>query len=292
MNRKFNLNTLFSKRKNRIWALCLAISSFLAVAIADFTNGGFEAGNLTGWTVTSYLNNSGVSVATPAESTGRSDLNLTLGGSNYTTVVSGSGPETQTDPALGSGASFRYPLFGTNAARVNYTTSNSTNANGLAQQMTITTADIDPADGKPHVRLAVAPVIESAPHDPQDQPYYFVGVRNITDGTTLFTTYKYSNQPGVPWKTSGSHQYTDWQLIDVAPGPGQLDVGDVVEVEVIASRCNPTGHDGWVYVDGVGAFIPGLTVGARDLLLLTTILTLITPISTKMDLLMQSQTLP
>jgi len=87
-----------------------------------------------------------------------------------------------------------------------------------------------------------------------------VGVRNITDGTTLFTTSKYSNQPGVPWKTSGSHQYTDWQLIDVAPGPGQLDVGDVVEVEVIASRCQPTGHDGWVYVDGVGSFIPGLTV--------------------------------
>jgi uncharacterized repeat protein (TIGR01451 family) len=36
----------------------------------------------------------------------------------------------------------------------------------------------------------------------------------------------------------------------------------VVEVEVIASRCQPAGHDGYVYVDGVGSFIPGLTVVA------------------------------
>ena len=48
----------------------------------------------------------------------------------------------------------------------------------------------------------------------------------------------------------------------MSPGAGALDVGDVVEVEIIASRCQPTGHDGYVYVDGVGSFIPGLTVVA------------------------------
>jgi len=112
MKRKFNLNYLFSTRKNRIWALCPAIASFLAIAITDFTNGGFEAGNLSGWTVSTYLNSSGVTVASPAESTGRGDLILNSGGSNFTTVVSGSGPETQADPSLGSGATFRYPLFG------------------------------------------------------------------------------------------------------------------------------------------------------------------------------------
>jgi uncharacterized repeat protein (TIGR01451 family) len=262
MKMEFNFFSLLSKKNTRLWALGISLSTFLAIAIADFTNGGFEAGNLTGWTTSTYLNNTGVTVASPVENTQRSALNLSTGGTNYTSVVTGSGPESLTDAQVGSGGTLRIPLFGNSAARVNYTLTNSRNANGLTQQMTVTTADIDPADNKPHVRLVVAPVVEKATHTAAEQPYYFVRVRNISKGTTLFSTFKYSNQPGVPWKDSpsGLHQYTDWQLIDVSPGPGALDVGDVVEVEIIASRCQPTGHDGYVYVDGVGSFIPGLTV--------------------------------
>src|SRR5262245_32689220 len=100
-------------------------------------------------------------------------------------------------------------------------------------------------------------------HVPSQQPYYFVNVRNVTQNTTIFHSYKYANQGGVPWKTGiGAYIYTDWQLVDVAPGAGALDVGDVVEVEILASRCAPSGHAGYVYVDGVGSFLPGLNVVA------------------------------
>jgi hypothetical protein len=180
MKRNFQFRSFFSKKNNRIWALTFALSTFLAIAIADFANGGFEAGNLTGWTTSTYLNSTGVTVATPVENTQRSALNLSSGGTNYTSVVTGSGPETLTDVKVGSGGTLRIPLFGNSAARVNYTFTNSTNANGLAQQMTVTTADIDPSDNKPHIRLVVAPVVEKATHTAAEQPYYFVRVRNIT----------------------------------------------------------------------------------------------------------------
>jgi hypothetical protein len=211
MASKIKLLEKLRAKKKTLYAITIALYSFLAIAIADFTNGGFESGNLTGWTVTTYLNNTGATVASPVENTQKSALNLSSGGTNYTSVVTGSGPESLTDNQVGSGGTLRIPLFGNSAARVNYTLSSSKNANGLTQQMTVTTADIDPSDNKPHVRLVVAPVVEKAPHGASQQPYYFVRVRNITKGTTLFSTFKYSNQPGVPWKDSpsGLHQYTD-----------------------------------------------------------------------------------
>ena len=241
-------------------ALAFAVCGIGVVAVADFVDGGFESGSLGNWTVTTY--HRGINTfASPVEDTLRDGLVLNAGGTNQTSVVTGTANESEVD----SNAPLRYPLYGTKSARVNYQGSQ-TNTNSLKQTITITTADVDTFDDKPHVRFAVAPVLQDGTHDPTEQPYYFVNVRNLTKGTTLFHSFKYANQPGVPWKAGeqdGNWVYTEWQLVDVSPGAGLLDVSDSVEVEVIAARCQQGAHAGYVYVDGFGAFLPGLNVVAK-----------------------------
>lgn len=69
------------------------------VALANFSNGGFESGDLTGWTVTAYNHNNVGNIASPPEDTLRADLGLTSAGSptSETYVVSGSQAEWEFD---------------------------------------------------------------------------------------------------------------------------------------------------------------------------------------------------
>jgi len=226
---------------------------------AAFVNGSFESGTQgvapPNWTVSSYAN---PGVTFPP--TSRANLNLSSGGSRATvTLVSANGVESEHDTSLGAGSTLRWPKYGTSVALVNNTTAGAV-ANGMLQAMTLTTGDIDPVDGKPHVRFTVAPVLENPGHAPAQQPYYFVQLRNVTKSTVLYQDYNASAQPGIPWKVVGTINYTDWQLVDIAPGEAAMGVGDQIELEVIASRCSPSGHFGRVYVDGVGSSIPGLFV--------------------------------
>ncbi|MFO0582978.1 MAG: Ig-like domain-containing protein [Anaeromyxobacter sp.] len=223
---------------------------------AVWVNGDFEMGDLTGWTVNTYRN-VGLSTSTPATF---SQLALTTGGSVLTSVKTGAS-ETVIPAGLSAGATLRIPRFGTRVAVVNEQGSGN-NANAIRQQMTVSTADVDPSDGKPHLRFAVAPVLENPSHAATQQPYFYVELNNVTRGTQLFHTFNFSNQAGVPWKTDPSTGvlYTDWQSIDISPGPSALAIGDVVEVVVVAAGCSQGGHFGHVYVDGLGPVLPGLAV--------------------------------
>lgn len=153
------------------------------------------------------------------------------------------------------------PFQGSYSARIN-ARGNNNRASGIQQSAQIALADVDPVDGKVHLRMVVAPVIQDGGHSPEQQAYFYVEVRNVTKGTRLFYTFNFAAQPGVPWQTLGGYQYTGWQAIDVAPGSGLLDVGDTVEVEVIAAGCSQGGHSGEVYVDSIGPFFAGLLVSA------------------------------
>jgi uncharacterized repeat protein (TIGR01451 family)/uncharacterized repeat protein (TIGR02543 family) len=227
--------------------------------VASFTNGDFDTGTLAGWTVATNRNTAGVNIP-PATIT---DLKLAAGGTNRTSAVTGS-PGTVLPYGLSAGASLRVPRYGNGAAVVNQGGA-SNNVNQLSQTMTITNADVDPADNKVHVRFALAPVLNSGGHAASEQPYFWVQLKNVTTGGMLYQTFNYTNQPGQPWKTDPANAsvfYTDWQLFDISPGAAKLAVGDQVEMRVIAGGCQWGGHWGEIYVDAFGVSIPGLLVSA------------------------------
>ncbi|HYD42820.1 MAG TPA: Ig-like domain repeat protein, partial [Anaeromyxobacter sp.] len=236
-----------------------------------FANGDFESDAIgvtppTGWTVQTYVNSTGVSGTTSAPPASFSALRLTGPGAGLveTFVVGGAGVP---DPDLGAAQAFRFPAYGVRAARVNYkdATDNGRNRNSnlLRQAMTVGLADVDPTDGLIHVRFAVAPVVENPAHSFSQQPYYFVELLNLTRGTKLYGAFNVAGQAGVPWKTTTSvvtgraTQWLDWQLVDIAPGSAALAVGDQVQLTVLAAGCSLGGHFARVYVDGIGATIPG-----------------------------------
>ena len=240
---------------------------------AVFVNGDFEGDAVgttppTGWTLQNYLNSSGVSGTSAAPPSSFAALNLSgLGTAVNETYVVGGTTYGQTDPDLGPGQPFRYPLYGTRAARVNYkdatTYGKNKNANVLKQTMNIGPADVDPGDGLVHIRFAIAPVLENPSHAWNQQPFYYVELKNLTRGTTLYSGFNVAGQAGVPWRTTTSvatgnaTQWLDWQLIDMAPGDAALGSGDQVQLTVVGSGCSLGGHFGRVYVDGLGSVIPG-----------------------------------
>jgi len=236
-----------------------------------FVNGGFEdnGGSLTGWTITRYANTAGLTVYPP---TTVPDLALAACGApstgnnpecvNRTDAEVNAVPESQQMAGLSGLVSPRWPKFGTSTAVVNKQGLHQ-NVNSLKQRYTTTSADVDANDGKIHARFALSPQLQNPSHIDRQQPYFYVALRNLTKGTTLYQTFNYSNQPGIPWQTTADAVpvlYTDWQLFDIAPGNAALMIGDTVELEVIAAGCQPNGHWGQVYVDGFGAQLPGLSI--------------------------------
>jgi MYXO-CTERM domain-containing protein len=239
------------------------------VSSAQFTNGGFETpanppANTpppAPWTTATHLNATGITIQTPQTIAG---LNWSTGGAGKTYILhSATGPMTQTDPDLGATASLRWPRYGNQCAIVNQH-GNGRNVNVLSQTMTIGAGDVDPSDGQIHIRFVVAPVLQNPAHTAAQQPYYMVVVTDTTKGSTLYTDFNLSGA-GIPWKTinggtANEIDYTDWQLVDIAPGASGIAMGDSVELQIIASGCQPSAHWGEIYVDGVGATVPGLSV--------------------------------
>lgn len=225
-------------------------------AQADFVNGGFEVGNLSGWTVGTNIN-TGITTFPP---TTIANLGLRNGGTNLTFVRSGA-TGSQIPAGLTAAESLRFPRFGNNNAVVNEL-GNIRNSNNIVQTMTPTTADVDATDGNIHVRFAFAPVLQNPGHTDTEQPYFFFELRNTTKNLVLYSAFHFSGQPGMPWKQDATKwiQYTNWQLFDVAPGQTGIAIGDTLRMEVVASGCSRGAHWGEIYVDGFGAFLPGLTI--------------------------------
>ena len=62
--------------------------------------------------------------------------------------------------------------------------------------------------------------------------------------------------------TGDTTQWLDWRLVDITSASSALAVGDQVQLTVVASGCSLGGHFGRIYVDGIGATIPGPFVTA------------------------------
>ena len=230
-----------------------------------FANGSFETGTSgvapPSWTVSTYLNAVGLTVTTPQTLSG---LNLATGGVARTTIKnSASGMLSQPDVDLGLAASLRWPRYGNQAVIVNEH-GNNKNVNILSQTVIVASGDIDPADNKIHIRFVFAPILQNPQHAAAQQPYYFILVTNVTQGTVLYQDFNLSGST-VLWKSintglANELDYTDWQLVDVAPADSALKVGDQVQLQIVAAGCQPSAHFGEVWVDGVGVTVPGISV--------------------------------
>ncbi|AKC86182.1 hypothetical protein WQ53_04735 [Pseudoxanthomonas suwonensis] len=244
---------------------------FAPVAQAQVQNGGFETGNFSSWTIKDYNRSGSGLPSVPPTSSGLvglpNQLDLTKtgadrGGAGDTNVY-----RTQVLTSAGTAANTgsngpRYPFSGNVSARVGG--SGSLKGSSIEQTVTMALSDVDPVDGKVHIRFAMAPVLNDPNHAKHEQPYFFVEVVNLTKNRQLFQTFNYANQPGIPWQNFGDYKFTNWQGFDIAPGNGQLDVGDQVLLKIFVANCSPSAaaHTAQVYLDVVGSKMPGLTVAA------------------------------
>lgn len=212
----------------------------MPLAHAEFQNGSFEQ-DWAGWTVDPLRVASTIPTFPPTKFDD-------LGTSPWTAADPGASAVVGSTVAANTGGALTTPLFGNKSARVG-DGRNGMRGASIRQSATMGVGDIDPADGKVHVRFAVAPVLDAPTHPGNQQPYFFVEVKNLTKGTQMFHTFNFANQTGVAWQAVGNYQFTSWQAVDVAPGAGLLDVGDQVEVIIVSGGCGPSGHGGLVYVD-------------------------------------------
>ncbi len=242
---------------------CLILAWVLNVSAA-WSNGGFETGTANQapaapWSVTLYSNGMGLTIQSPQTFAG---LNLQTGTNHATTELHTTGPFAQPDATLGAAATFRWPRYGSNCAVVNQLGRNQS-ANSLSQTATLSAADVDPLDGQIHMRFTIAPVMEDAGHTAPQEPYYYLQVSNVTRGTILYRDFGALSDASIPWKTftggTTTDRYTDWQLVDVRPGSG-AGIGDQVQLQLIASGCQPGAHFGELYVDGLSTVVPGISL--------------------------------
>lgn len=130
-------------------------------------------------------------------------------------------------------------------------------ANSIVQSDTIKASDRD-VDGKLHVRFSYAAVLDDAGHSPHDQPYFYLRVRNVTKGTVLYEDFAFADptnpdfQPiPAPTSSGANFLYKDWTDVDVVVP--DADLGDEIEVYLLASDCAQGGHSGYAYLDGFGS---------------------------------------
>ncbi|MBF5003684.1 IPTL-CTERM sorting domain-containing protein [Diaphorobacter caeni] len=225
-------------------ALCSCGLMLAPAAHAEFSNGNFESVTaFEGWTRFGWEIPKTITTFPPTKS---ADLGLTRSSAGDLSTVRNAGADKTTDNLL---------TWSDRVALV-HTSDNSSGKNrkasSIEQQITIAASDVD-ADGKVHVRFTAAPVLEAPDdHEENEQPYFFIEITKA-DGTTLFSTFNFANQPGIPWKLSKNSEvtYTDWQAFDIPLDAQQVKPGDQITLRVIAAGCGKTGHTGAVYLNNV-----------------------------------------
>jgi PEP-CTERM motif len=204
---------------------------FTASAMADnFTNGGFENGNLNGWSQGGGywyggwpMNVAGYLASSPSN--------------NY--IVSNG-----TDPISGLSTVYN----GSYAAKVN-DSYNNYSVSVISQTVNNYT--------DPHIYFAWQAVLQGS-HGLTDSDNFTLQLTDNTTGTSLYNaSYSSASAAGTPlFKSSSTYwgwYYTDWQVEDLNVAAF---MGDSFTLTLLASDCPYGGHAGYVYLDGFGGAPP------------------------------------
>lgn len=223
-------------------SLALAISMMVSgpAFSAAFVNGGFEDGDFGSWTTgggyRASVNNSGLD---PVDFLpGGSLYNSTL---NHSAIVT-AGIAPHTDGNLNQVYS------GTYSARVEDTT-----YGGYASVITQTVTNYT----DPNIFFAWAAVLQGA-HGLNDAATFILALTDDTLGTTLISReYNAATSGGGVdsrfTKSADNYYYTAWQIEQLDVSAAQ---GHDFTLSLLAADCQPTGHAGYVYLDGFGAITP------------------------------------
>jgi len=222
-----------------LMAVLLALASAPAFA-TGFTNGDFELGNSSGWlTGTGYrasVDNPSLTAAMvlPGGSLYVSQLN------HSSIVTSGAAPNT--------GGGLNQVYSGTYSWRVEDTTTG-----GYAsaiQQTALAYTD-------PNIFFAWAAVLEGA-HDATQAATVKIFLTDVTTGTPLISR-EYNAADGgggvdARFHTFSGFFWTDWQIEQLTLPAASF--GHDMMLSILASDCQPTGHAGYLYLDGFGSVAP------------------------------------
>jgi hypothetical protein len=234
-------------RQNPVKTLFLisGLALLSSPAFAVFQNGSFETNSFQNWTIEGGAN-PGLVGAEP------------FSGASISIVGTTPGPVAVLGAGLDQRApNIRLPRLGSFTAKINDELGGAS-VSILRQIDTLRPSDIDPRDNLAHVRFSFAPVLEDPAHRPEEQPYIYVRVRNVTDNQLLFEQFTYSGQPGVQF-LSGNGDWKYLQFTDVDATLPASAINKQIEIYLVVADCSLGGHGGYVYVDGFGSSpIPSL----------------------------------
>ena len=202
-----------------------------AAQAASFTNGGFEGGNLNGWTQASGA----WSDPFGTQPYPLDPLSPSWVGPGNNTVVG-----VGVDPISGL-STVKYGSF---AARIN------DNVND--QSVSILKQSVSNYDGT-SINFAWAAVLESS-HGSTDSDHFQLVVRDETLGTEIYNqTYNSADNGALftnifaPSPIFGSWYYTQWIEVSL-----NVTEGHDFTIALLAADCPYFGHAGYVYLDGFG----------------------------------------
>jgi hypothetical protein len=207
-----------------------------AANAAAFLNGGFEDGNANNW----------VTAGGSRSSIFNSNLDRTdlTGATSRSSIITAGTVDSRVGAALGStvySGNFSYRVEDTNtggfASLIEQTVNNYTDAN---------------------IFFAWKAVLEGA-HGRNDAATLIIELTDLTTNTKLISRVynAASGGSGVDprFTFDGNNYYTaNWQIEQLAIDASLA--GHNFLLSVLAADCQPTGHYGYVYLDGFGAVIP------------------------------------
>lgn len=231
--------------KIRNTAIGIAVATLVSMPAfaASFVNGDFETGTTSGWTVGSSGSRASI---------GNSSMSPAIflpGGAGYDTnaahsaVIASGTIDPNVGAALGStvyNGNYSYRVedttFGGYASAISQTVVNYTASN---------------------IFFAWKAVLENGGHTADQSALMMITLHDDTDGVDLISRIYNANpaSPDARFSTSGGMFYTaNWQIEQLSIDSALS--GHTFTLSVLAADCQPTGHTGYVYLDGFGAVTP------------------------------------